>query len=436
MPARDVQLHRSGIIHVMNPVVLSRSAARRILLDAQLLTGSSGIGAGTAGVSRIFDRLGYVQIDTINIVQRSHHHTLWARMPGYSETMLHDLQSVERGVFEYWARAMSYLPMADYRYSISRMRQFRDPAHPWRQWIAARDELPLEPVLQRIRAEGPLAAKDFARPADRKRGSWWDWKPAKSALELLFWQGELMIAERRNFQKIYDLTERVLPPGTDTRVPDARETAEHVIRRALGAMGIAEAREIHEYLQPAAARDSNFRAVAWDVLLRTLGELAEEKAVVPVRLEGQKETPYYALAAAAERLADAPKCKGAVHLLSPFDNLIIQRERTERLFDFHYTLECYTPGRKRVHGYFVLPVLFGERLVGRVDPQADRKSGKMALHNVSLEDGFRPTDAFLAEFSKAIAGFAKFNRCDAVAIEKVRPAKLKPVLRNRLKSIP
>jgi uncharacterized protein YcaQ len=416
----------------MNPVPLSRSAARRIILDAQLLNGPSGIAPGTDGASRIFDRLGYVQIDTINIVQRSHHHTLWTRMPGYSEGMLHDLQAKERRVFEYWAHAMSYLPMSKYRFYLSRMKKFYDPGHPWLEYLASRGEMPLEAVMQRIRSEGALTAKDFAHPDDRKRGAWWDWKPAKTALELLFWRGELMITERRNFQKVYDLTERVLPPGTDTRAPGERETADYLITQALEALGIAGAREIHDYLQPAAARDSIYRAVAWDVLARALDERTEEKAVIPVRIEGREDV-CYALAGTADRFAVPPKSKGSVHLLSPFDNLIIERDRAERLFDFPYMLECYTPAPKRVHGYFVLPVLFGDRLVGRVDPQADRKSGRMILRSVALEEGFRPADAFFAKFARALAAFAAFNGCDAVVIGKTRPAKIKSTLKAAVK---
>ncbi|MBN1440518.1 MAG: YcaQ family DNA glycosylase [Anaerolineales bacterium] len=419
----------------MNPITLSKSAARRIMLDAQLLHGPPGMASGTDGASRIIERLGYVQIDTIHVVERAHHHVLWTRMPGYGGELLHELQAVRRGVFEYWARAMAYLPMRDYRFSILRMRQFRRPDHPRRTWIEARQKLPLETVMNRIRAEGPLSAKDFAHPRERKRGPWWDWKPAKSALELLLWQGELMVAERRNFQKVYDLTERVLPSGTDTRLPDERETAEHLIRRALGAMGIAEAREIDEYLQPAAARDSVFRVVSWDRLTRTIDELAEDGAVVPVLVEGDREKTHYALSGAAERSAGTPKAKAAVRLLSPFDNLVIQRDRTDRFFDYQCTLECYTPAAKRIHGYFVLPVLFGERLVGRVDPQADRKSGRLILRSVELEEDFQPTGAFLAEFAKAAAAYAKFNRCNAVVLGKVRPAKWKPALRDRLKTI-
>jgi uncharacterized protein YcaQ len=418
----------------MNPITLSKSAARRVVLDAQMLNGKSGAEPGKAGLRRIIDRLGYIQIDTINIIERAHHHVLWTRQPGYAPAMLHDLQAADRAVFEYWAHAMSFLPMPDYRFSLPRMRQFRDPAHPWMQYMTTREKLPLELVMNRIRAEGPLTAKDFTHPADRKRGPWWDWKPAKSALELLFWQGELMISERRNFQKVYDLTERVLPPETDTRTPGAREMAEHVIRRSLGALGIAGAKEIQEYLLPTAARDSKFPAVAWDILIRTIGELVEEKAVIPVLVDGLKDNKLYALRGAAERIAETPKPKGSVALLSPFDNLIIQRDRTRRLFDFQYMLECYTPGPKRVHGYFVLPVLFGDRLVGRIDPQADRKSGRMILRSVALEGDFKPTGSFYGKFAKALAGFAAFNGCDTVTVRKTRPAGLKSILNEELKN--
>jgi uncharacterized protein YcaQ len=412
----------------MRPILLSRRDARRLVLNAQLLNGRADLPPGKAGALRIFERLGYVQIDTIHIVERSHHHALWTRLPGYSQPMLDALQSADRAVFEYWAHAMSYLPMADYRFSLSRMQQFRDPEHPWRKWMAGRENLPLESVLRRIREEGPLTAKDFAHPADRKRGAWWDWKPAKSALELLFWQGDLMIAGRRNFQKVYDLTERVLPPNIDTRLPSERELAEHIIVRSLAALGVADAREIYEYLQPTAARDSAFRAVPWEVLIRTLDELVEGQSVVPLLLRGETEDRCYALAETAERIGNPPSAKQSVHLLSPFDNLIIQRDRTRRLFDFDYMLECYTPGHKRVHGYFVLPVLSGDRLVGRIDPQADRKSGKMVLRSISLEESFNPTDSFYGNFAKTLVSFAAFNGCETLSIRKTRPAGLKSTL--------
>jgi uncharacterized protein YcaQ len=417
----------------MEPIRISSAAARKIVLDAQLLAGPADLPPGTAGLARIFERLGYVQIDTIHIVRRAHDHALWTRLPGYSDELLHRLQAVERGVFEYWAHAMSYLPLADFRFALPQMRQFRDPAHPRRQWLTAHEALPLAAVLDRIRAEGPLAAKDFEDPGGRRRGSWWEWKPAKSALELLFWQGDLMIAERRNFQKVYDLTERVLPPDADTRLPDEREAAEHVIRRSLAALGIAGAREIDEYLQPAGGRDSAFRLVTWDRLTRTLAELAESGAVVPaVVADGDTR---YLLRETAERIDAVARPKAAVRILSPFDNLIIQRERTRRLFDFEYMLECYTPAPKRIYGYFVLPVLCGDRFAGRIDPQADRKSGTLILHSVILEKGFEPAGWFFARFAKALAAYAAFNGCRSVVIKKTRPANIRSALKSELKTL-
>ncbi|MBN2086216.1 MAG: YcaQ family DNA glycosylase [Anaerolineales bacterium] len=416
----------------MNPIPLSKSAARRIVLNAQMLNGQGGLPSGKAGVRRIFDRLGYIQIDTIHIIERSHHHTLRTRLPGYAQSMLHDLQAVDRSVFEYWAHAMAYLPMADYRFFLYKMKQFRDPAHPWLKYHATPGELPLKSVLERIRAEGPLTARDFIRPDDRKRGPWWDWGPAKSALELLFWRGELMISERRNFQKVYDLSERVLPRGIDTSVPTDREMAEHLVRQALAAMGVARVKELFAFLQSTSVRDSKFRAVSWDRMTRTIDEMAEAKTIIPAVVQGDTEESYFLLGGAANADPDIPKSKKTVRFLSPFDNLIIQRDRTRRMFDFTYTLECYLPASKRVHGYFVLPLLYGDSFAGRIDPQADRKTGTMILHSAALEKEFKPSEAFYGKLSDAIAGFAEFNGCRRVVIEKTTPAKLKSILQPRL----
>jgi uncharacterized protein YcaQ len=416
----------------VTPIALSKSAARRIALDAQLLREPTGVKPGKAGLQRIIDRLGYVQIDTINIIERAHHHTLRTRLPGYAQAMLHDLQTIDRTIFEYWAHAMAYLPMSDYRYVLYRMKQFRDPAHPWLQYHSSQGGLPLESVLKRVCEEGALTSKDFNKPGDRKRGSWWDWAPAKSALELLFWRGELMISERRNFQKVYDLTERVLPPGTDTRMPDERETAQHLVQQALAAMGIATAKEIGVFKQPTSVRDSKFRAVPWEAMIRTIDEMVEEKILAEAFLKNDKADRYFMLSGTMNRVAGMPKEKPPVYLLSPFDNLIIQRDRTQRLFDFTYTLECYVPAPKRVYGYFVLPVLYRDAIVGRIDPQADRKKRKLILHNVILEKDFKPSEAFYVKFAKAIAGFAECNQCDTVVIERTRPARLKSILKTKL----
>jgi len=231
--------------------VVPLDLARRMALSLQLLGAETEQPPGKEGVARTIETLGYVQIDTIAVVARAHHHTLWVRRPDYEPTMLHELLVEDRRVFEYWGHAASYLPISDYRYYIPKMIGYREAKTAWAQRRLERAGHLLEPVLERIRAEGPLTSKDFAPEPGAQRGTWWDWKPAKIALELLFWRGELMIAERRNFQRVYDLAERVLPPGTATTVPDQGELGRFLIRRALAAYGVAREREIRDHIRGA-----------------------------------------------------------------------------------------------------------------------------------------------------------------------------------------
>ena len=192
--------------------------SRKLALRAQGLKGRwPPLPGGAKGVEHVIKRLGYVQIDTIAVVQRAHHHTLWARFPNYSPVMLHELQTVKRRVFEYWIHAACYLPMSDYRYYMPRMHSVSKRQTNWFYTDEGRSIT--DHVLGRIRNEGPLGAADFKATGTRKRGSWWDWKPAKQALEMLFDMGKLMVTERRNFHRIYDLTERILPSETDTTPP-------------------------------------------------------------------------------------------------------------------------------------------------------------------------------------------------------------------------
>ncbi len=188
------------------------------------------IGTGTDSVYHVINHLGYVQIDTISVVERAHHHTLWSRCPDYTPHLLDVLLSQERRIFEYWGHLASYLPLSDYRFYMPYMARF-----PWKSaWTGnlwEKHKQVAKEVLARIVAEGPLSSKDFAAPEGEKRGTWWDWKPAKTALELLLWKGDLMVTARQGFQKVYDLTERVLPPDTDTRLP-IRRGAGGVLRAA------------------------------------------------------------------------------------------------------------------------------------------------------------------------------------------------------------
>ncbi len=399
---------------------ISQKAARRMILNAQLLDGRKKIKKGREGVAQAIGHLGYVQIDTISVIERAHHHTLWTRVPGYLPEDLHRAQAVDRTLFEYWGHAASLLPMGDYRFYIPMMRSFYDPTSWYRGWLEKYGDH-IGPVLRRVREEGPKAARDFENPGKRGRGPWWDWKPAKAALEMLFWRGELMIRERRGFQRVYDLTERVLPAGTDVRPPAPEELGRFIVRRALGALGVAGEKEIRDYIR---IGDRN-------IVANALKEMLSSAEIICLAVEGQ-DGVFYArqdvLAAASRLRSAAPR----VRLLNPFDNLVISRSRLKQRFAFDYTLECYVPKDKRRHGYFTLPVLFGENIVGRLDPKAERKTGTLIVRRLALEPGFDDVERLIPELALALCDLARFNGCHAVRFEEVRPGKLLAPLKKAI----
>ena len=258
---------------------------RKLILHSQLLDGKSKLPCGKEGAAQVIEKLGYVQIDTISRVERAHHHTLWTRVPDYQSALLDELQAKDKRIFEYWGHEASYLPMRDYRFYLPRMRSFEDPHIGWHRNLLEKYRHLTPQILDRIHQEGPLSSKDFERPAGTKQGRWWDWKPAKTALELLFWQGKLMVVERRGFQRVYDLTERVLPAGVDTRYPDDEEYGQFLVHRALQSMAVAREREILKHLG----------GTSQPLISKRLHELLDKGEVVELELEGDKSTPYYAL---------------------------------------------------------------------------------------------------------------------------------------------
>jgi uncharacterized protein YcaQ len=376
-------------------VNLSISQARRLALKRQLLDGHAGLPPGKEGVLRCVERLGYVQIDTINVIERAHHHTLWTRLPVYRPEHLGELLAKDRRVFEYWGHAMCYLPMADYRFFIDRMRAF--PGEGWqRRYVEKYGDL-MEEVFDRIRAEGPLAARDFGGTTKGK--GWWEWKPAKIALDLLFSQGRIMVDRRERFQRFYDVTERVLPDWVDTTLPDDDERELFFTRRALAAHGLATLNDIRLHLR----RSPKKR--------RYVDRLVEEGEALPVRVEGIG-ADFFALRETLETMDDAPV--EGLRILSPFDNLVIQRDRVKRLFGFDYALECYKPPAKREMGYFALPILWGEGFVGRIDLKADRKKKRLLVQGLWWEDGVRVGEELRGALRDELDGLAAFNGCAEV----------------------
>ncbi len=379
----------------------SKDRAREFALTRQLLAGARLPGT-KAGTLRAIEHLGYVQIDTINVVERSHHITLKTRVEDYNSRHLHDLQAKDRKIFEYWAHAASVVPMKDYRFYIPAMKRKPREGSWFDQWAKKNPEA-IKMVRKRIHKEGPLAPSDFEDDRKRKRGTWWDWKPAKAALEVLFWRGELMVRERRNFQRVYDLTGRVLPGTVDTKVPTGQEEKEFFVRRALNALGVATLRDIERHIGISGKLSEEVRQ------LQVAGEIIE------MEIEGLQKT-YYALTKEIERSTRSrTQNDDRVLFLSPFDNLIILRDRTLALFDFDYSLECYTPQAKRKYGYFCLPILWRKRLVGRIDPKADRERKVLLVQNLHIEKNIEDKKTFSKALVEALNDFARFNACERVA---------------------
>jgi uncharacterized protein YcaQ len=417
----------------MKPISIPKNMARSLAVKTQLLDNDAKIDSGKNGILQIVDQLGYIQIDTISIIQRSHHHTLWTRHAQYQVELLDELQVKDRAIFEYWGHAMSYLPMSDYRFALPKMKKFRNPSSPWVKHQSEKCSHLLEPVLNRIRDEGPLGAKDFAPPPGRKGGTWWDWKPAKVALELLFWRGELMISKREKFQKVYDLTERVIPNHIDTSLPAEEELGGFLVNRALQALGIASEKDVRRFLQAESARDSDMQIAGKETISRSLNQLIVNGEVIPINLENDKSSLYYVHSNTLDKINSQKSPNRNVFLLSPFDNLIIQRDRLKRIFDFDYALECYLPPAKRSFGYFTLPILWGHDFVGKIDPKADRKNKTLVINNLLVEQRVAGLEDFLSSLARSIAEFTRFNQCESVKIVKLSPAKLKPVLNRMIK---
>lgn len=341
-------------------------------------------------------QLGYVQIDSINVVERAHHHSLWARVADYQPRHLDKLLK-DRQIFEYWSHAAAFLPMQDYRFGLWRMRRIAEGEKHWFE----RDDKIIQEVLARIRIDGPLSAAEFEHSGSAN--GWWNWKPAKRALEQLYMEGELMVTERRNFQKVYDLAERVLPVDTDTRLPSDEEFADYLITRYLHAHGFGSAKQMG-YLR---------KGPIQKLLQQRLTSLQEEGRLTAFNLAGQR---YFADPQDLAKLPERPEFQTRLLLLSPFDNLVIQRERLKALFAFDYQIECYVPKEKRQYGYFCLPMLWKQQFVGRMDVKAERKSAVLQVVQLSLEPDFVLDDEFIQALREALQSYAAFNGCKSYKV--------------------
>lgn len=400
-----------------SPTRISIEDARRLAIHSSLLGADHNLAGGKDGIAQAIDHLGYVQIDTISVIERAHKHTIWNRTPDFSNDLLHELLAEDRRILEYWGHAHSYLPMKDFRYTLPLKERRANPTSDWhRRYMKAGGYL-RDMVLERIRNEGPLSSKDF-KDSESWQSGWGPSKHTSIALDLMFMEGQLMISERRNFQRYYDLAERVLPEGIDTSMPTPEEMGRYLVETTLRAYGLATAREIKDHVQLSKMKE----------LVTALDRMSETGEILPLEVEGVEDEIYYAYPKTLEKLGALPESDSQVYILSPFDNLVIQRDRIERLFGFNYRLECYTPKDKRIYGYFVLPVLFGQQFAARLDAKNDRKKKTLIIRNLLLEPGFEDVEDFLPHLATAIREFASFNGCSQYEFENVNPVEIRDPL--------
>jgi uncharacterized protein YcaQ len=388
---------------------LSLSQARKLVLLSQGVPPKKQTRNSLDATLAAIEHLGYIQIDTISAIQRAHHHTLWTRNPDYQLSHLDDLLD-QKKVFEYWSHAAAYLPMKDYRFSLFRKQAIASGKE--NHWYH-RDEKLMSYVLDRIRDEGPLMAKDFETKG--KTGGEWRTHPVKQALENLFMHGELMIPYRANFHKVYELTERVVPDQVNRSLPEKGDYVRFLIKRYLHANGLGNASEISYLLK-------NTK----DLVRSTMQEMTWNGELQEICVTGNT---YYVLPSALNQL-NKPLSRSKLKIISPFDNLIIQRKRTLDIFGFDYVLECYVPAPKRKYGYFVLPVLWDGKLVARMDCKADRKRSHMHMFHLALEPGLKKKEAFALALGKELLSFLRFNACTSISIHKTSPSDFKEILQD------
>ena len=387
---------------------ISNADARRLFISKQGLCRDPGRMLGKDGLSEAITHLGYVQVDSIQVVERAHHHILFSRSQTYRKRHLAALIEKDRLLFENWTHDASIIPSAFFPYWRHRFEKQKERLRErWKGHFEQENfERDIDAVREHVTLNGPAMARDFE--GDKPNTGWWDWHPAKAALEYLWQTGELCITRREGFQKVYDLSERVIPPAHFERRVDRVEFVDWACRAALQRLGIASRGEI---------------AAFWDLLSPAEVESwieANRSELVPVKAEavgGGRPSAGYMLAEHEPMLDDIPEPPGRVRILSPFDPLLRNRNRTERLFGFFYRIEIFVPEAKRRYGYYVFPVMRGDRIVGRIDMKASRNEDVLAVRAFWKEPGVRASNALRTDIESELERLRRFSGVSKTSFE-------------------
>lgn len=406
------------------------SAIRALALHTQHLDGKRGSESRPTpeSIFDVIEKIGCVQIDTLQMVHRSHYVIIWSRLGRYDTADLDRLvygsdsgEENERRCFEYWMHAACIIPLTRYRYRTPIMRNVKNGGSERTQnWLTRPGHVQLvKSVRQRIRREGPLRVSDFEYKGPR-RESWWDWKPAKRALEYLFDCGDMMIANRINFQRVYDLRERVLPDWVDTNRPTQKQAARHTLELSMRALGVCVPSHVAAYthdLGVTTAKPYVEALIKEGVFVEVQAKLADDS--VSTMIVHRDNLPLL------EQAADGALKAERTTFLNPFDPIFYPRGRDQQLWKFRQVLEAYKPETTRIWGYFCLPILHKDRLIGRFDPKLERKTGTLRLKALYLEPGVKPSDELIGDVAASMRDFMAFHNAKNLVIERSQPVALK-----------
>ncbi|NPE06827.1 MAG: winged helix-turn-helix domain-containing protein [Asgard group archaeon] len=411
-------------------IEISKEQAQQFILHKQGLTTDFS----SLSLLDIIKKIHNLQIDTNSVVARAQDLTLFNRKSDYQEGKVWKLLE-EKILFEFWSHGICLMPFEEYPFYAWKMEYKKEnPANWWRKWAPENKEV-IKEVYNYVKKNGPTRSADFKRHETKKSEGWWDWKKEKLALELLYDQGKLLITYRKNFQKYYDLSERVLPSGINTDPLAKEELADYLIQTIFSSLGLASIEELRHYIGMAVFRHlwkNNRKSV-----MNFLQNEVEEDKLVEIKIDNL-ETKHFILKENENELSKLNynfNQNTPMKFLTPFDNAIRDRDLPLRLWDFDYKIECYTPTPQRVYGYFTLPILDSHSFIGRTDLKAHRKEGILEIKSLHFEKWYKPTEKSYERLTSGLNKFADFHNCNEIRINETIPTKIQKSISTLLNSM-